>query len=277
MKPIPLSTCSVYDGFQYESLKPQSDENPLGSRANTHVETETLAKFELMDGAPVKGESIPIRLFFSPYELTATHRNVKNKFSVEYYLNLVLVDEEDRRCFSSRICGLRFDVVSVKATRSYLNIFSFLSIGLDKAEIVRILAGQLITDAVMTDASSLSIVGLSQPHVVNELIKRRSETEWFIEGDFKAYVSHMKQSHLWGVEPELVILSHAIEKVPLHQAFVLATGSMFCPANVALSYLYLAQKTIKCVVQRDVLADPAARETLEQVMAEAFSKSGVYL
>ncbi|GJS90861.1 hypothetical protein Tco_0773497 [Tanacetum coccineum] len=31
-------------------------------------------------------------------------------------------------CFSSCICGLRFDVVSVKATRSYLNIFSFLSI-----------------------------------------------------------------------------------------------------------------------------------------------------
>ncbi|GJR72453.1 hypothetical protein Tco_0084818 [Tanacetum coccineum] len=36
--------------------------------------------------------------------------------------------------------------------------------GLDKAEIVRILAGQLITVAAMADASSLSIVGLSQPH-----------------------------------------------------------------------------------------------------------------
>ncbi|KAH7839255.1 hypothetical protein Vadar_001815 [Vaccinium darrowii] len=39
-----------------------------GSGANTHVETETVAKFELMDGAPVRGESIPIRLFLSPYE-----------------------------------------------------------------------------------------------------------------------------------------------------------------------------------------------------------------
>ncbi|GJT62218.1 hypothetical protein Tco_0759963 [Tanacetum coccineum] len=37
--------------------------------------------------------------------------------------------------------------------------------GLDKAEIVRILAGQLITVAAMADASSLSIVGLSWPHV----------------------------------------------------------------------------------------------------------------
>ncbi|MQM04030.1 hypothetical protein Taro_036820 [Colocasia esculenta] len=68
-----------------------------GSGPNTYVETETLAKFELMDGAPVRGESIPIRLFLSPYELTPTYRNINNKFSVKYYLNLVLVDEEDRR------------------------------------------------------------------------------------------------------------------------------------------------------------------------------------
>uniref|UniRef100_A0A7N0R9E6 Uncharacterized protein n=1 Tax=Kalanchoe fedtschenkoi TaxID=63787 RepID=A0A7N0R9E6_KALFE len=73
-----------------------------GSGANTHVETETLAKYELMDGAPVRGESIPIRLFLSAYELTPTHRNINNKFSVKYYLNLVLVDEEDRRYFKQQ-------------------------------------------------------------------------------------------------------------------------------------------------------------------------------
>nr|GEV86308.1 hypothetical protein [Tanacetum cinerariifolium] len=61
----------------------------------------------------------------------------------------------------------------------------------------------------------------------------------FIEGDFKAYVSHMKRPHDDASRPI------TIEKVPLHQAFVLATGSMFCPANVAISYLYLTQKTIK--------------------------------
>ncbi|GKU93574.1 hypothetical protein SLEP1_g7161 [Rubroshorea leprosula] len=68
-----------------------------GSGPNTYVETETLAKFELMDG-----ESIPIRLFLSPYELTPTYRNINNKFSVKYYLNLVLVDEEDRRYFKQQ-------------------------------------------------------------------------------------------------------------------------------------------------------------------------------
>ncbi|RZC56312.1 hypothetical protein C5167_015157 [Papaver somniferum] len=73
-----------------------------GSGANTYVETETLAKFELMDGAPVRGESIPVRLFLSPYELTPTYRNTNNKFSVKYYMNLVLVDEEDRRYFKQQ-------------------------------------------------------------------------------------------------------------------------------------------------------------------------------
>ncbi|XP_078431217.1 vacuolar protein sorting-associated protein 26B-like [Wolffia australiana] len=73
-----------------------------GSGPSTYVETETLAKFELMDGAPVRGESIPIRLFLSPYELTPTYRNINNKFSVKYYLNIVLVDEEDRRYFKQQ-------------------------------------------------------------------------------------------------------------------------------------------------------------------------------
>eukprot|EP00898_Chlorokybus_atmophyticus_P000015 jgi/Chlat1/1013/Chrsp109S01443 len=73
-----------------------------GSGTNTYNETETIAKYEIMDGAPVRGESIPIRLFLSPYELTPTYRNVNNKFSVRYHLNLVLVDEEDRRYFKQQ-------------------------------------------------------------------------------------------------------------------------------------------------------------------------------
>ncbi|GKA59292.1 hypothetical protein Tco_0758605, partial [Tanacetum coccineum] len=76
------------------------------------------------------------------------------------------------RCFSSCICGLRFDVVSVKATRSYRNIFSFLFIvshlakaikmvamsvvtgdDFDATEIIRVLARRLITVAAMADGS----------------------------------------------------------------------------------------------------------------------------
>lgn len=87
-------------------------------------ESENLIKFEIMDGAPVRGESIPVRLFLnsclevrgslffsqsslippslSVQHLTPTYRNIHTKFSVKYYLNLVLVDEEDRRYFKQQ-------------------------------------------------------------------------------------------------------------------------------------------------------------------------------
>lgn len=73
-----------------------------GTGANTFNENETIAKYEIMDGAPVRGESIPIRLFLSGYELTPTMRDINKKFSVRYYLNLVLVDEEERRYFKQQ-------------------------------------------------------------------------------------------------------------------------------------------------------------------------------
>ncbi|XP_064634090.1 vacuolar protein sorting-associated protein 26B-like isoform X2 [Lineus longissimus] len=73
-----------------------------GSGPNTFNENETIAKYEIMDGAPVRGESIPIRLFLSGYELSPTMRDINKKFSVRYYLNLVLVDEEERRYFKQQ-------------------------------------------------------------------------------------------------------------------------------------------------------------------------------
>jgi hypothetical protein len=73
-----------------------------GSGPNLYNESETLTKFEIMDGAPVRGESIPVRLFLGGFELTPTYRNVHNKFSVKYFLNLVLVDEDDRRYFKQQ-------------------------------------------------------------------------------------------------------------------------------------------------------------------------------
>ncbi|XP_076450452.1 vacuolar protein sorting-associated protein 26B-like isoform X2 [Babylonia areolata] len=73
-----------------------------GAGPNTFNENETIAKYEIMDGAPVRGESIPIRLFLSGYELTPSMRDINKKFSVRYYLNLVLVDEEERRYFKQQ-------------------------------------------------------------------------------------------------------------------------------------------------------------------------------
>eukprot|EP00932_Pfiesteria_piscicida_P011633 SRR837773.22824.p1 GENE.SRR837773.22824~~SRR837773.22824.p1 ORF type:complete len:181 (-),score=91.84 SRR837773.22824:126-587(-) len=66
------------------------------------TENETLTKFEIMDGAPVKDQCIPVRLYLNGLELTPSYKNVQNKFSVKYFLNLVLVDEEDRRYFKQQ-------------------------------------------------------------------------------------------------------------------------------------------------------------------------------
>lgn len=73
-----------------------------GSAPNQYNESETITKFEIMDGAPVRGETIPIRLFLGGFELTPTYRDVNKKFSTRYYLNLVLVDEENRRYFKQQ-------------------------------------------------------------------------------------------------------------------------------------------------------------------------------
>lgn len=73
-----------------------------GSGPNTFVENDTIVKYEIMDGAPVRGESIPIRVFLSCYELTPTMKDINKKFSVKYFLNLVLMDEEDRRYFKQQ-------------------------------------------------------------------------------------------------------------------------------------------------------------------------------
>ncbi|KAH8982353.1 vacuolar protein sorting 26, isoform CRA_b [Lactarius hatsudake] len=73
-----------------------------GSPPNQYSEGGTIAKFEIIDGAPVRGETIPIRLFLGGFDLTPTFRDVNKKFSTRYYLNLVLIDEENRRYFKQQ-------------------------------------------------------------------------------------------------------------------------------------------------------------------------------
>jgi vacuolar protein sorting-associated protein 26 len=72
--------------------------------SNIYTETQTLVKYEIMDGAPVKGEVIPVKLCLKglPADLTPTYTAANNRFSVRYFLNLVLVDEDDRRYFKQQ-------------------------------------------------------------------------------------------------------------------------------------------------------------------------------
>ncbi|KAL6769979.1 VPS26 [Auxenochlorella protothecoides x Auxenochlorella symbiontica] len=74
----------------------------VGAGAAARSESDTVAKYEIMDGAPARGEVIPIRLFLAPYDLSPSVDSVHNRFSVKYFLNLVLVDEEDRRYFKQQ-------------------------------------------------------------------------------------------------------------------------------------------------------------------------------
>lgn len=46
--------------------------------------------------------------------------------------------------------------------------------------------------------------------VVAELLKRRDETESFIDGDFDAYVKSIQQPYTWAGEPELLMASHVL-------------------------------------------------------------------
>jgi len=85
-----------------------------GSGSAGQPESETLTRFELMDGCPVRGEVIPIRMPLAGLDLTpsfavdvaggsssggAGGAAASTFFSVRYFLNLVLLDEEDRRYF----------------------------------------------------------------------------------------------------------------------------------------------------------------------------------
>ncbi|MDR3715114.1 MAG: hypothetical protein P4L51_20055 [Puia sp.] len=72
----------------------------IGTGTAIQTENEVLAKYVVMEGTPVKGECIPIRLFLKDCDLTPTYRNVNNKFSVRYSLILLHVDDEDRRHFT---------------------------------------------------------------------------------------------------------------------------------------------------------------------------------
>ena len=71
----------------------------FGTGTTTKTETENLVKYEVMDGCPEKGEFVPIRMYLNGVQLTPSYKNIHNRLSVKYTLNLVLVDEEDRRYF----------------------------------------------------------------------------------------------------------------------------------------------------------------------------------
>ncbi|KAI5648480.1 hypothetical protein M9H77_34485 [Catharanthus roseus] len=72
--------------------------------------------------------------------------------------------------------------------------------------------------------------------VVEELLRRRKEAEWFIEGDFDAYVQRIEKPYVWGGEPELLMASHVL-KTPI-SVFMIdrSSGSITNIANYGEEY-----------------------------------------
>jgi len=73
-----------------------------GTGANTYEDKDTVNKFEIMDGCPSRGETIPVRLFMNGIDVSPSMKEIHNKFSVKWFLNIVLTDEEDRRYFKKQ-------------------------------------------------------------------------------------------------------------------------------------------------------------------------------
>lgn len=70
-----------------------------GKAPNLVSESQVITKYEVMDGAPVKGEQIPIRMHLGGFNLIPTMKDVNHKFSVRTYISLVLIDESGRKYF----------------------------------------------------------------------------------------------------------------------------------------------------------------------------------
>ena len=62
-------------------------------------EPEYIARYELIDGGPCKNEKIPFRFFLKSYNLTPSYPDIEGIFGVKYFLNLVVVDENENRYF----------------------------------------------------------------------------------------------------------------------------------------------------------------------------------
>ncbi|CAN4114301.1 unnamed protein product [Withania somnifera] len=72
--------------------------------------------------------------------------------------------------------------------------------------------------------------------VVDELLKRRKEAEWFIEGDFDAYVERIEKPYVWGGEPELLMASHVLKSSISVYMLDRSSGSLINISNYGEEY-----------------------------------------
>uniref|UniRef100_A0A1J3E2E0 Ubiquitin thioesterase OTU n=1 Tax=Noccaea caerulescens TaxID=107243 RepID=A0A1J3E2E0_NOCCA len=72
--------------------------------------------------------------------------------------------------------------------------------------------------------------------VADEFIKRREESEWFVEGDFDTYVTQIREPHVWGGEPELFMASHVLQMPITVYIKDEKAGGLLCIAEYGQEY-----------------------------------------
>lgn len=77
--------------MEMEVLRTEIENNSGATPIN-----KLIVRYEIMDGAPIKNEIIPFVFYFKPYKLGPTMINIGNKFSIQYYIKLILKDDQNR-------------------------------------------------------------------------------------------------------------------------------------------------------------------------------------
>ena len=77
-------------------------ETIYGGSNNNNTKLKIISSYELIDGGPYKNETIPFRFFLLPYNLTPTYIDIASFFSVRYYLNIVIKDQDNNKYFKQK-------------------------------------------------------------------------------------------------------------------------------------------------------------------------------
>ncbi|KAA8539196.1 hypothetical protein F0562_025888 [Nyssa sinensis] len=103
--------------------------------------------------------------------------------------------------------------------------------------------------------------------VVDELLKRREETEWFIEGDFDTYVKGIQQPYVWGGEPELLMASHVLKTAISVFMIDRSSGGLVNVANYGEEYQKDKESPIKVLFH-----GYGHYDILEAISAQSYQK-----
>ncbi|PWA75233.1 Ovarian tumor, otubain [Artemisia annua] len=98
-----------------------------------------------------------------------------------------------------------------KITENRDNVFEFCLVEIDLQLFGNLLKLALYYEEAPDENRQRELADELRAQVVDELLKRRKEIEWFIEGDFDVYVKRIEKPYVWGGEPELLMASHILK------------------------------------------------------------------